>query len=291
MTIGITCNLSDGVILGADSAITVSGKVQTQDGLNEGILKVYNDAEKVFQILGLPIGVVTYGVAMMQSRTLKSYIREFEFFYKEKKLEKTKIADLAKLLYQFFTEKYEDTFKEELENNFGKKYAEIPEDKKPFLGLVVCGFSHDDYLPEVWQIAIPRSDTKEALKCIRQKGQFGSNWYGQIDSISRIVKGYDPQLINHLVNHVLNKFKIQADEALNHEISGILKKFEHKIAYDAMPLQEGIDHVKFLLDVVINETKYVLGAPTCGGNITLAVIDRTKGFVWVTDTDYKIRVL
>lgn len=291
MSIGITCNLSDGVILGADSAITVMGKTATPAGIIEGVVKVYNDAEKVFQLLNSNIGIVTCGIAMLGSRTLKSYISEFEYEFTAKKLEKTKLHELCKLLYNFFSKKYEEAFKQELEAMHGKKYEEIPNGSKPPLLLGIAGFSHDEYLSEVYEVKIPAGNETEAIRFLRNKGQFGTNWFGQNASIKRLIKGFDENILNQLLGYLVNKFKLTMDQATNDEIMKILQLHEHRIPYDAMPLQEGIDHVKFLLDVVINETKFVIGAPTCGGNIRIAAIDREKGFRFVTDNELKISVL
>jgi hypothetical protein len=45
-----------------------------------------------------------------------------------------------------------------------------------------------------------------------------------------------------------------------------------------MPLQEGIDHVRFLLDVVIGYYRFAVGAPVCGGATRIAVVSRRRGF-------------
>lgn len=291
MSIGITCNISDGVILGADSAITISGKALTPSGMTEGVLKVYNDAEKVYQISDLPIGIVTCGIAMIGSRTFKSYINEFEYEEKKEKLSKLNLEQICKFIYSFFMRKYEETFKKELETIHGKKYEEIPDNKKPMLGIAVAGFSPKAYLSEVWQVSIPKKEEKEAIIKLRDKGVFGTNWFGIYGSISRLIKGYDNQLLDQVIGYLVNKFKIDIDTGSKAEIKKILDQYEHKIPYNAMPLQEGVDHVKFLLDVVINETKFVIGAQICGGKVRVAVIDRDNGFRYVTDTNLKIRIL
>ena len=51
MSIAIVCNLSDGVIFGADSAITVTASVKAPDPHLGLVAKVYNEAEKVFREL------------------------------------------------------------------------------------------------------------------------------------------------------------------------------------------------------------------------------------------------
>jgi hypothetical protein len=55
VTVAVSLNLSDGVILGVDSAVTIF----TADGT--GIAKVYEQAEKLFQLSNRPIGLAFYG--------------------------------------------------------------------------------------------------------------------------------------------------------------------------------------------------------------------------------------
>jgi hypothetical protein len=46
VTVAVSCNLSDGVILGVDSAVTVPAP--------QGIVKVYENAEKLFSLGSAP---------------------------------------------------------------------------------------------------------------------------------------------------------------------------------------------------------------------------------------------
>lgn len=287
MSIAISCNLSDGVIMGADSAVTISGKLIDPDGVREGVLKVYNEAEKIFQLCDFPVGIMTYGLGMLGERTLESYIREFEYSkHKEKQnLSEIAIKDIAEKFKEFFTKKYEAFFKIPLEQKFDQKYEDIPLGKKPLLGLVIGGYSSDEYLSEVWQIQIPHDDK---IRQVRVKGNCGSNWFGMNQAIIRLIKGYELTLLNQVVDYFVKKYNVPFNETINEDIKKIVDAHEYRIPYQAMPLQEGVDHVKFLLDVVINQHKFVIGAPVCGGNIRMVVISRQKGFQRITDNELKI---
>ena len=79
VTIAVACNLADGVVMGVDSAITIHGIVKLPDGGQQsGIMKVYNDAEKLFPLFDLPVGIASFGLAQLELRTIQSYVREFE---------------------------------------------------------------------------------------------------------------------------------------------------------------------------------------------------------------------
>src|SRR2546422_625642 len=83
MSVVVSCNLPDGVILGADSAITlpgppvVPGQPLPPNVMHGGVLKVYEDADKLFSLGERPIGVATFGAGVIGNRTLGSYLREF----------------------------------------------------------------------------------------------------------------------------------------------------------------------------------------------------------------------
>ena len=71
MTVAISLNLSDGVVLAADSATSIP------DGAG-GVAKVYENAEKLFELGNRPIGVAVYGIGAFGVRSVSSYLNEFE---------------------------------------------------------------------------------------------------------------------------------------------------------------------------------------------------------------------
>jgi integrase len=65
VTVAVACNLSDGVALAVDSAVTLP------DGTG-GIAKVYENAQKLFQLGDRPIGIAVFGLEREPS-TVRSY--------------------------------------------------------------------------------------------------------------------------------------------------------------------------------------------------------------------------
>lgn len=292
MSVVITCNLSDGVLIGTDSAITIQGRVPSPVGVQTGILKIYNNTEKLFQLEELPVAVATCGIGMLGERSIGSYVKEFEFTIKEGKdneLETKSVKQIAEALRKFFLKKYKEVLASALEKELNIKYSEIPDEKKPLLELIVAGFSPKEYLSEVWHIRIPLKDDKFGLICVREKGQFGTNWFGITEPIFRLIKGYGRNVPNLLIDYLVKTYKIGFEDKDKIAIEGILKGFEYQIPYAAMPIQEGADHVNFLLDLVINQTKYVIGAEVCGGPVKIGVVQRgEKEFRIITDNKISI---
>lgn len=277
MSVVVTCNLSDGVIIGTDSALTVHGQIPGPKGLQSGVLKVYSNVEKLFQLKELPVAVATCGLGMLGERSIGSYVKEFEYSIKsggDKKLESKTVKQIADALREFFLKKYEEALAPALEKELSIKYQEIPDEKKPLLELIVAGISPNEYLSEVWHIRIPLKDAKLGLVCIRDKGQFGANWFGQTESIFRLIKGFDRGVPNQLIDYLIKTHKLKFDDKDKAEVERILAGFEYRILYAAMPIQEGVNHVKFLLDLAVNQTRYGIGAEICGGPLRIGVVQR-----------------
>lgn len=260
MTIAISCNLSDGVILGVDSAVTL--------GHAKGVLKVYENAEKLFQLAKKPVGIATFGMGGMGARSIGSYIREFEM---TTSLSPT-MKDIVEELRSFFLQKYQNIAVPMIEAKTKKKFEEIPDKQKPAMGLVVGGFSDGEYLSEVWQILIPFHQTPNSAKLVRRRGNFGSNWFALNEPIFRYVKGYDRRLLGELKKYFIqirgSDFTPQEGKA----ISDILKKYEYPIPFSAMPMEEGVAHVKFLVEMLINHHRFAIGAPVVGGKACIGLV-------------------
>lgn len=303
MTIAVACTLADGVVFGADSAITVKGNIgEAGEGepREPQLLKVYNDAEKLFGLHteeedGLPVGIVAFGLASLGTRTLRSYVREFEISNPPDELAEKNLGDVASDLHEFFREYYEEIIGSALEEQ-GQDIEEIPAPRLPKLGLFLGGFSPDKSLPEAWEIGIHFPvEHEQAVTRVREPGNFGSNWGGQFDGVRRFHKGYDPELINAFLDRILGTLDIDLEEGSEEaqQIEAVaretLSQFEYQVPFVAMPLQEGIDYVKFLLEMMILQNRFVVGAPTCGGPIRLGVVRKYEGFEWVTEPEFEIR--
>ena len=282
MTIAVACCLADGVVMGADSAITIHGTIESPNGLQSGVLKVYGDAEKLFPLFDLSVSMVTYGLAQLGKRTIQSFIREFENHYKEDTtLPEWDLEQLSIKLWEFFRRKYTDIFSESVFQQTGKNLDEVSVDQLPQLGFMLGGFSPEQDLPEIWEIIICESSVERGVVRLREPGNFGSNWRGQIEGVRRFHKGFSFPELDRIIEIILKHFNGEMNDEIHQQIIEVVQSAEYIIPFDGMPLQEGVDYVKFCLDIMINQTKFVIGAPTCGGNVRIAVIrqDHSVEFV------------
>lgn len=287
MSIAIVCNLSDGVIFGADSAITVRASVKAQDPGLGLVAKVYNEAEKVFRVAELPVGIVNFGVGMMEARSIGSYIEEFEATVVEPKktdFEKMTVKDIATKIGNFFYSKYKTSIEDKVKQQTTPQQSSESEQqvRMPVLGLVVAGFSPGDYLAEVFDTSIPTVIPSKEPNIIRQQGNFGSNWFGNFLPISRLIKGMDPGLVDKVIDYFVKERGVTFNKNDRAKLQAIVGEFENQIPYAAMPLKEGVEHVQFLLNTVIGITKWVVGAPVCGGPTRIGIVRRNKMLEYIT---------
>lgn len=121
----MSCNLSDGVILGVDSAVTASAATG-------GVLKVYEKADKLFQLSNSPIGIATFGIATILQRTVGSYLREFELQNPNNVLtNQSKLDAIVEELRSFFFTTYMNTVVPEIEKELKVPFNEVPAKKSP----------------------------------------------------------------------------------------------------------------------------------------------------------------
>lgn len=270
MTIAVACNLADGVVIGTDSAVTIE-KPGSQS-------RVYSDGIKVFTVKDRPLGMATWGLASIEGRTIRSYIVEFETTRAEQ-VQQSEIGDVAKALRQFLNAKFID----------GMKAAGtvLAPDDRAVLGLLVAGFSKGAYLSEVWDIRAEQDDEKLGVTCIMPRGTFSAAWRGLTDGIERLMNGVGTTHAQMIYDIIHKHQPLKQTPEMIQEIVDALDSWRYRIRFNGMPLQEGVDYVRFLLDVMINHSRFVDGAFGCGGPVRIVVVQE-DGVRHVTSHDFRL---
>jgi len=267
MTVAVSCNLSDGVILGVDSAVSVPGP--------SGVAKVYENAEKLFQIGERPIGIAIFGLGGIEARSIGSYLLEFEYENKDVIASQNTVGEIVEAVRGFFMDKYNTLVLPAIEKALqqqGKKLKDIPTKNWPRLGFVVGGFSYGAYLSEVWEILIPQDKKVNSAHQRRGHGSFGTNWFSLFTPIQRYIKGVDTKLMDQLLGYCEKLRGSPYSEKEQEEIVKILKSYEYNIPFAAMPMEEGVTHTRFLVEFVINHYRYVSGPEVVGGKAKLGKV-------------------
>src|SRR4029077_8256838 len=146
-------------------------------------LKTYSHAQKIFQVGNLPIGILTYGIGNIGTRSIGSYILEFGYNLGQEQLP---VKDVAERLLAF------------LGNHYATVFPGTPTITPPPLGIYVAGYNNSkafDANAEEWEFVIPR-DIAPIL--VRAPAVFGAAWRGMDLPFSRLFFGVDGRLANDL---------------------------------------------------------------------------------------------
>ncbi len=275
MSIAIVVKVSEGIVLAADSAATIRGRIGDQ----EGVLKTYYNARKLLQIGDFPIGVLTWGQAFVGLRTVESLVREWEHnnrwrsreLYSHDESDPFEVQVCAQGLHQFLADAYDE------------EYKDLPREEleKQGLGVVVAGYSEGAFFPEIWRFVLPFDDTiHDQRPDIDGKPQFGASWFGATDAIIRLHWGRDDMAIGILTE----KFDIPKEA-----IHEALAPLQYIIPFPVMPLQDAIEYAQYVGNIVIGRYRFVVGSELCGGQIDIAAITQ-EDFSWITPKVWKLEV-
>ena len=255
MTICVSVKTRDGIVLGTDSMTTVMLPSTDDQPI---IAKTFSNARKLMQFRNFPVGVFTYGLGNLGPRTVNSHILGFSHTFKQ--VTGWTVQQIANGLLEYMMREYDEIY-------------EHIEDKQ-LLGLHVAGYSYDSALPEEWKIEIPH--TTEAIPVMSS----GVNWEGIILPFGRLYHGYDFRLIQ-----ALEKEGVGSD--LFYKALKESPLIPH-ILFDAMPLQDAINYVVYVLRTTIGFTSFEIGPPSCGGQLQVAVISEEGGFQWISRPEFRI---
>ena len=261
MSICVAFNLSDGVVIAVDSATTITDA-------SGSISKVFTDADKLFQLGTLKVGIATYGVAAMHGRTIGSFVREFSLHSSNADLALLSLAEIVERLRVFFFE----TYKSFAEQIYAKPFGEIPDSLKGALGLVVGGFPAGSLQSELWEIIVPAHATQGSARQIYGVGKYGYAWFASSVPINRYLKGIDIGLLGRLQDLYEGMLgRALTPEEVSPFISAI-GEYEYQIKTDGMPIQSGIACARFLVDFVLGHYRFAETHPIVGGKTTIGVV-------------------
>jgi len=280
MSVAIVVKVSEGLVLGADSAATINGRAEGPDGLREGVLKTYYNARKLLQVGDLPIGVLTWGLGQIGLRTVESLVREWEHAQHWQTIEDCQRHHSGG--DGSFTVKECAT---SLSAHLNTVYAEVPEfralpqELRPGLGIVVAGYSEGKFFPEIWRFVVPfDSEVIDQRPDKDGKPDFGASWFGLTDAIVRLHWGRDDQALKILSE----KWGIPEDD-----LRTALMPLQYLVPFAVMPLQDAIEYAYYMLNVVIGRYRFAIGPELCGGQIEIAAITQGQ-FNWIARKSWKL---
>ncbi len=255
MSIVATVKVYDGIVLGAESMTQLTAVINGQ----QQVIKAYENAQKLFHIGELPIGVLTYGIGNIGQRSIESFVHEFSQMEKTRAQGKINVERTAHRFFDF------------MKRHYTKAFGAMPE-PKPAMGFMIAGYSDEEHLASEWEFLLPHHQSPQR---VRNQNEVGAAWRGVGSPFSRLFFGLEPMLESQLVQAGMPPAEL---ERLKNVASGIATQ----VAFDGMPLQDAIGFCRFIIQTTIGWCTYATGAAACGGPIRLATITRGSDFDWVT---------
>ncbi len=255
MSLGIVIKVPEGLVLAAESRITLGAQLVTPKGTQQ-IPVYFDNATKLlsFSTPNTTVGVVTYGQAVIgqqNPRTAASFLPEFEASLPKKRLAVVAFADK---ISEFFLKQWQQ--------------AGMPSgDSIPNMTFVVAGFNPDEIYGQVYIVEIPRNPKPTE----RSKGnEFGITFGGQHDIVSRIMMGYDIKLPDALQKG-LNLTPEQKAK-----FGALIKQFQLPIPLQVLALQDAVDLSCFFIRTTMDAQRLSIGIRGVGGAIDIAIIKRNQ---------------
>lgn len=256
MSLGIVIKGPEGVVLAADSRITL----EARRGTAPPIIVNFDNATKLlaFAPPNEFVGAVTYGAAVIGRRTPHSYLPEFEVSLAS--AGRLPIQEFAKRLSRFFLERWCEA---------------MPGDYAgPQMSFIVGGYDQNEPYGKVFLFEIPKNPDPDPRNA--GESNFGMTWGGQLETVSQLVLGYAPTTIG-VARGVLG-----IDEATAERFQTALRQEAGlRIPYDALPLQDCVDLAIFLIRTTISAQTLSVGIRGVGGMIEVATITRTQPLTFV----------
>ena len=306
MSLAINTTTPEGIVLAADSRQSYRNQ--------KGVSRIGSDSASKLFLINNRIGVATTGLAFLNENGVQKNISKFiEQFKREADVEMLSVKEVAEKLHYLFDKKLNwqeqlDKLPEQLKENFIKQGLEIIEIKKEKynvkfklkdkagtmkegtgaidgLVLFVAGYNKDGS-HEVYNVYVPGDNIKR--RDSNQRGmEYGANWIGQTDVVSRIVKGWDPRILN--TSFVNDAIKTKGQQ----EIENQLNSLEYAINWGAMPIQDAIDFSVLVIQTTSAIQRFSDGIqadpgdiPGVGGPIDVLVLT-PGGPKWIKQKELK----
>ena len=258
MSLAVAFKGPEGIVLAADSRVTLTAKLPTGE-----LLPAYFDsATKLLSVSNqLFVGMVTYGAGALgqtEPRTAHGYIPEFEAHLSSRGNDRLGVEEFASEVSAFYLARWQGT---------GMPVPAMPPIQP--LMFLVAGFDDGASYGRVFEVNIPNAPTPSE----RSPNQFGVSWGGQSEFVERLLIGVDPRAAG------LAKDAASLDDT---QVQSVTQKWRENlglpIPYQFLPLQDCVNLSTFLVNMTSTVQTWTVAIRGVGGEVDVATITRTEGF-------------
>jgi len=266
MSLAIAFKGPEGIVLAADSRVTLSAAIQIPGQAQSLLLPAtFDNATKLFKIRNHKfVGAVTYGnaaIGLQQPRTAHSFLPEFEATLAAERMQ---VRVFAERLSQFFLEKWISS---------GMPSA-VPAGQD--MVFLVGGYDEGSPYGCVFEVVIPSRPAP--VEQMNQPGSFGIVWGGQKEITERLLNGGDQKTAQVAREFLHVPLGAAGPDPLAEELK---RKLSAKIPWQFLPLQDCVDLSIFLIKTTVTLQRWLVDVRGVGGHIDVATITPTDGFVEV----------
>lgn len=261
MSLGIAFKGPEGIVLAADSRVTINAQGPLIEGVRLLLPSTFDNATKLLKVSNHNyVGAVTYGlgaIGLTEPRTAHSFLPEFDVYLADNHQERLSVEGFSQVLSDFFMRQWGEM---------------MPNDYRgdPLIFLI-GGYDEGAPYGRVYQVVIPNNP--HPIEQSAGAGVFGLTWGGQAEILNRLLSGFDQNLTNVV------KDKLQLSDEQKQDLDTFLvQNFNLPIPYQFLPLQDCVDLSIFLIRTTIELQKWMVGLRGVGGFIDVATITRTDGF-------------
>ena len=246
MSLGIIINGPEGVVLASDTRVTLmspgsSGTVS------------FDNASKMLLLDGVGgrVAAVTQGDGTIGGRTIHSLVPAFRAWIGD---EHFTVQGYAQRLSDFFMHCWQQA-------------GSPPSD----IHFIVGGIDLQSAYGEAHRFQVPSQPVPLVQ---RAPGLFGMSWGGQSEIASRLINGFDYQMVQSIVSAFPSVDMSQLIQVLQTQSA-------LPIPYSSLPLQDCVDLAIFLMRATITAQGLSTGLRGVGGTIEVITITPTEGVQWI----------
>lgn len=260
MSLGIAFKGPEGIVLAADSRVTLNAQQLQPNGPVLILPATFDNATKLLRVKGQDyVGAVTYGVGAIGQppRTAHSFLPELEAAITTASGgHRLSVENFARELSRFFVDQW--TALMGGAQNVGDMI------------FLIGGYDEGAPYGRVFEFAIPNRPAPGEKHAAA--GEFGITWGGQHEFVSRLLNGLDPRTVE------LAAAELGLDGATKDRLAHKFTELATPIPYPFLPLQDCVDLSIFLIRTTIRIQTWMVGIRGVGGAVDVATITKTDGF-------------
>jgi hypothetical protein len=281
MTLAVCFLTPEGVVLGADSAITYMAP--------SGGERYLSHAQKVFQVDDAgTLAVATFGAGSLASTSYRTVIARLGDEMRKKTGTLDTVRGAAAEFQTMLTQAAPQAFAKEIADALAadhKRQAGTPltlEEANAlvfvqnwYAGFYVAGRNRSDRAPAACHVALKLLGNQPAVTDLAMGWQMNANMIPQ-----RLVKGWADDTLQVILNAKNANDVSRWSGSTIDDLKAALAPLEFLIN-PAMPIREAVDFVHFIITATVKMIKFAQLPPAVGGPVEVAVITTDRPLRWV----------